>query len=210
MSAVDLKKSYLRVKEDYGGTFNAQDRVGTYGCIFCVGIYFQIGSSKASCAHIHPRSDGNGIQIFPSEAEGAKLKSGTVKRLTSHAKENGWSAETVDKASVVMVCPLPDHATNVAAGCQSKHHAFAKRPGWYVIEGIKEFLGLAPSFKVDTESQGFVVDGGKDQPVIKVPFDTGDPEFEDVRVEALKDLVEAEAGGDRNWNCEDWDLDGDE
>ncbi|KAK5714737.1 hypothetical protein LTR17_017055 [Elasticomyces elasticus] len=191
MSAADFKKSYLRVKEDYGGTFNAQDR-------------FQ----RLLRSH-PPTFRWKRHPYHPPEAEGAKLKLKTVKKLTSHAKENAWSVEDVDKASVIMVCPLPDHATNVAAGCQSKHHPFAKRPGWYVIDGIKEFLGL-PEFQVDTESQGFVVDGGKDQPVIKVPFDPNDPEFEDVRVEALKEFIGAEAGGDRNWNCQDWDLDGDE
>ncbi|KAK4901561.1 hypothetical protein LTR27_001333 [Elasticomyces elasticus] len=209
MSAVNPKKSYLRVKEEHGGTYDAGARIGTYGCQFCIGIYFQIGRSKAFCAHIRPRPDGNGFQGITSEAEGARLKTKTIEKLTSHAKENGWSVEHVDKTSVIMVCPLPDHATNVAAGCQSEHHPFAKRPGWYVIEGIKAFLDL-PEFQVDTQSQGFVVGGGKDQPVIKVPFDPSDPEFEDVRVAALKDFVEAEAGGDRTWNCDDWDLDGDE
>ncbi|KAK5701871.1 hypothetical protein LTR97_004689 [Elasticomyces elasticus] len=186
MSAVDFKKSYLRIKEEHGGTYDAEARIGTYGCQFCIGIYFQIGRSKAFCAHIRPRPDGNGVQDITSEAEGARLKRKTIEKLTSHAKENGWSAEDVDKASVVM----------------SEHHPFAKRPGWYVIDGIKEFLGLSPDFQVDTQSQGFVV--GKDQSPIKVPFDPRDKEFEDVRIEALKDFVEADAGGDRSWLCQDW------
>ncbi|KAK5729369.1 hypothetical protein LTR17_011999 [Elasticomyces elasticus] len=213
MCAIDLRKTFLCVRENHGGTYDMREKawIGTYGCIFSVGVYFSVGKHKAFCAHIHPPCVGNGFSSIITEAKGTLLKVKTITKLVSHAKQNGWSIRDVNKSSVIMVCPLPDHKTNHEVGIHSKEHPHAKRPGFYVIEGIKEFLGLSSELEVDTASQGFVACQIKGEDSVKVPFwGATHDKIRTAREKALMNWIEAEAGGDRSWYCDDWDKEQEE
>ena len=137
------------------------DHVGTYGCITCVGIYFEIDKKKCFAAHINSwikrdREDQGLRALTP--AEGERLKNEVLKRFRECAEEHKW--DPTDKqthanivATLLLVCPR----YNITAYNPIKREA-REQAAHYVVKAIREFLRVTEAQSlVDTASQGFVV-----------------------------------------------------
>ncbi|GAI97513.1 unnamed protein product, partial [marine sediment metagenome] len=83
------KIPYIHVDETYGGTYDMTDieRIGTFNCVYCVGVYFKIRHQKnlAFCAHIQPGGHKTTYDKKLTPLEGLQLKQVMLDRLTEHA-----------------------------------------------------------------------------------------------------------------------------
>ena len=98
--------------------------------------------------------------------EGEQLKQDVIRRFQAEAIQHEWTASMIDKKSVILVCPNP---LAVPTGSTPPERPLEKRTGGWVIDGVKEFLGLPRDQDVDKASEGFVVNhktGGK----VMIPY----------------------------------------
>ncbi|KAK3673973.1 hypothetical protein LTR78_006175 [Recurvomyces mirabilis] len=180
MSYIGMKKSLRYIAEACGGTLAFEEPYSEYDdlsksdgrhiplvsvskCIFCVGVYFRISTTQAFDAHIQayrePRITASCAYVSPEE--GDKVKATIIRKLEVEATEHSWNPATVDKSSVILVCPQPDRFTNRADEANAKpEDKELKLAGWYVAGGIKHFLQLPAGQHVETGYQGFVVHHG--------------------------------------------------
>lgn len=120
---------------------------GTRGLITCVGVYFSLGADRCFVAHItalvlRQRFAPWGRDVKDAD-EAWWYKESTKQRLKQFAKFNGWKPEDHKSEilrSLIIACPD-------AKG----------RTGEFVVEGIKEFLGIEDDVQVHTKS-GFIVE----------------------------------------------------
>ncbi|KAK4579901.1 hypothetical protein LTR86_000102 [Recurvomyces mirabilis] len=180
MSHIGMKSTLRYIAEACGGTLAFEEPYSEYDdlskgegrhiplvsvskCIFCVGVYFRISTTQAFCAHIRayrePRISASCAYVSPEE--GDKVKATIIRNLGIEATEHSWNPATVDKSSVILVCPQPDRFTNRADEANAKPEDKELRlAGWYVAEGIKQFLQVPAGQHVETGYQGFVVHRG--------------------------------------------------
>ncbi|KAK5123544.1 hypothetical protein LTR85_002582 [Meristemomyces frigidus] len=134
-------------------------------------VYFKIDKHRAFVAHINaykPHPTQHRVNLV-NQTEGKALKEEVMDRLRRNAAEKAWDPTMVDKESVIIICPSPQ-----AEPYGSSPHG-QKRTGEWVIDGIREFLGLSTGTVVDVEHEGFVVNHVTGD-VFRVPYpEVGDP-----------------------------------
>lgn len=155
------------ITASHGGTYthrpaNASDTltfdpaalpaIGTHGCHTCVGVYFKLSDTTCFEAHINAghldfvtQHDTLQDMRLVTPGEGVYVRDQTYVKLMDESVASRWP-EVADIEEVVVVCPLLRHP---------KHGAFLT--GWYIVDGIKAFLGRQ-DVEVNTEAQGFAVE----------------------------------------------------
>ena len=121
-------------------------RVGTLGCITCLGVYFQIDDYLFFCAHIDAYETSarrTGEKLRP-EVE-LDITVAVLDRLKQHAKDSGWSPRSVQKDILILACPDRDE------------YAYT------VSNGIADFLTEPREqlfLMIKTNSRGFIIQPG--------------------------------------------------
>ena len=112
------------INEGNGGTFtfttmsgedesintdvNAIHRIGTWGCLTCVGVYFAVDDNRCFLAHI------NALREFGEHrdsractpAEGDRLKQKILEKLYKEAQDQDWRADDPRiRETIVIACP---------------------------------------------------------------------------------------------------------
>ncbi|KAK4888581.1 hypothetical protein LTR27_012533 [Elasticomyces elasticus] len=146
----------------------AQERlhhVGTSGLITCVGVYFAIDKKTCFITHINAdtkRPEGE-TRLILDEAEGTVVKDMARDLMKKHAEAHGWSLTDPRTRmnillTLVMSCPEPIDSSSISADMQAM-----KQTGYYVAQGVREFLKL-PNRALSSTS-GFVVEHRGGRPV---------------------------------------------
>lgn len=170
---------YRWVAEGTGGIYSfPQDRpshIGTFDCQTCVGVYFPLSDDTCFCAHINACIDllPWGLEYTPTPVQGKGLQNLIVKMLKGTC---GSAGNLKQGREVVVVCPKLFR--DKWASDSSK---WVKQVGWYVVEGIREWLAedvnYPKSFVCDETAQGFVVDH-RTGVVAKIPLTVSNREVE--------------------------------
>lgn len=132
------------IPEGTGGTFSFyndkacksdvpnHEYIGTFGCHTCVGVYFKIDNARACCMHINGSSRIDFPKNLVSHQDGEVIKKELLSRLRREAEKEKWDPSNEDFGNdMVVVCPEPEF--------ESLSGEIAKRTGWYVIQGLREF-----------------------------------------------------------------------
>jgi hypothetical protein len=82
-----------------------------------------------------------------TEAEGMRVKEQVLRRLTIHAKNNGWTRSQVETKSLVLVCPWPSNENPLTSGA-----------GQWIIAAVKEFLDIPSKQRIERRCAGFLAD----------------------------------------------------
>lgn len=131
--------------------------VGTLNCHTCVGLYFPIDAERCFCAHMNAFISRAGGHVTPDRCcnptEGNAVHDMVLSRLEVVAHQHGFTASSIDRARIVMVCPYPGGNSTLSAATQHS----PRRTGSYVIDAIRAFF-QSPQLVCDKQAQGFVVD----------------------------------------------------
>ncbi|KAK4549486.1 hypothetical protein LTR36_006483 [Oleoguttula mirabilis] len=153
------KIKFRCVDESRGGTFSfrnpdsaksgAEDPeliqyIGTSGVKTCVGVYFKLSDDRCFLAHINgvirdKEDDNRATRVCPSDADGEAIKNIVKEKLEAEAQQEQWDKpDMIIRESLLMVCPEPEtYAIFTELG-----DGPTKQTGWWVAEGIREFLNL--------------------------------------------------------------------
>lgn len=105
-------------------------------------------------------------QTCVPEFVGENIREMTLGALEAEAEREKWTREDVDIERMVIVCP--QYHVDPEREASAMYVMDGKMSGHWVVQAIKEFLGLSADPAVDTESQGFVVDHGGSGNVLKI------------------------------------------
>ena len=183
MTSKPDKKKYRHVREGEGHVFSFHEddqvhedssspetirKVGTYGCLTCVGVYFAIDNQHCFIAHINPIvriNDDTGLVTkhdntrFVTDEEGKQLRDSVAAKLrltlSEHCDPDDQETQSTMVNSIVLACPNFDETMLVSK--QETRYQAAR----YVVEGIKDVLKVASPFV--HKHQGFVVKHPKDE-----------------------------------------------
>ncbi|KAK5732450.1 hypothetical protein LTR17_010506 [Elasticomyces elasticus] len=147
---------------------HAQERlhqVGSSDLITCVGVYFAIDKKTCFIAHINAdikRPEGE-TRLILDEAEGTVVKDMAWNLMKKHAEAHGWSStDPRTRMNIlltsVMSCPEPIDSSLISADMQPM-----RQTGYYVAQGVREFLNM-PNRALSSTS-GFVVEHRGGRPV---------------------------------------------
>ncbi|KAK4539921.1 hypothetical protein LTR36_009963 [Oleoguttula mirabilis] len=203
---------YRSVLEGQGGTLwyrepNVEDArtgfkdedllpyMGTRGCITCVGVYFKIDKLRAFIAHIdaYIRDELTIRQDTVNEAEGTQLRLDVTATLALHSLKHNWNPRTVDPGSIILVCPTPQ-----ARPYGSLDPTGEKKTGWWVVDGIREFLSLQQDTMILTQDQGFVLNHDNGSRLM-VPYPAGGCVSQHVKPAELRECTETVVEGLEKW-----------
>ncbi|KAK5123545.1 hypothetical protein LTR85_002583 [Meristemomyces frigidus] len=130
--------------------------IGTTGVRTCVGVYFNLSDNSCFVAHINAiirDVKGNATRICADEEEGVKIKEAIILKLQQEASSIPWApADPAIESSLIIVCPMPDTPMAIVNIGDEP----AKQTGWWIVEGIKEFLRLPNAWS--ERKAGFIVD----------------------------------------------------
>lgn len=160
---------YLHIPESHGLFLppststtppNSPTHIGTHSCQTCIALYLPLLPSpttpRAFAAHINAYIYSTHfslrLRVACTDAEGIAMQTHTISKL----HKTGLTRGSIDIQNVIIVCPnlyTPDGG---------------KRPGWYVVQGILEFMGWPEGVCCDEEAQGFVVELGEGGSVVMV------------------------------------------
>ncbi|KAK5715796.1 hypothetical protein LTR17_016627 [Elasticomyces elasticus] len=146
----------------------AQERlhhVGTSGLITCVGVYFAIDKKTCFITHINAdtkRPEGE-TRLILDEAEGTVVKDMARNLMKKHAEAHGWSPTNPRTRmnillTLVMSCPKPIDSSVISADLQPM-----RQTGYYVAQGVREFLKMPD--RALSSTSGFVVEHRGGRPV---------------------------------------------
>ncbi|EMC98490.1 hypothetical protein BAUCODRAFT_428060 [Baudoinia panamericana UAMH 10762] len=164
--------------EDAGKSLTDQDHdrihyLGVTGVKTCVGVYFALDDNRCFLAHINAWRYGGTRRLSLDEQqhleEGSRFKSVTIEMLRKHSEKHDWDPrEPRILQSLLIVCPEAyDPLRVLDAARRQADRSMQPNPtrdrlrlqsGWWLIEGIKQFLGPPPETRHDDQSEGFVVE----------------------------------------------------
>jgi hypothetical protein len=114
-------------------------------CILGVGIYFKIDKSRAYCMHVNGCSRVEFPKNIVADSDGEAMKEEFLRRIRKDTDKDNWDASNKDFGKdLVVVCP------NSEFECLNAE--IYKRTGWYVIQGLREFLE-SEACKLDEKAQ---------------------------------------------------------
>ena len=146
-------------------TFEHTDLVGAYDRRTCVELYIEVDETCCIMAHINAINKYRklGYEMSPGDravtiGEGTQIQDAVLAQSIQEAQMLGWTP--VAETKYVVCCPVP-----------ASENALVNYTGFFVLEAIRTFLGVAESNFRHEAWGGFIVNHDNAEVVEKFVFD---------------------------------------
>ena len=135
MAAATGESYFRNVLEGSGKTLPRQDQttplVGTWGCISCVGVYFNIDEKRCFMAHINACNSVTYVHNYVTDEGGKDIQYRVVRRLCGFVEHDRWDIrEHAFGSFLKIICPRYE---DNGVGLGRLQHV-----GKFVVRGIRE------------------------------------------------------------------------
>lgn len=131
--------NFRNIAENTGGTLPRKDSktplVGTWGCITCVGVYFNVDEERCFVAHMNGSSAVTYPSNFVTERGGQEIQEQVARRLCGFLQRDSWDIrDPAFGSGLFTICPESKNKRHKGSNILCQH------AGKFVLQAIEQFF----------------------------------------------------------------------